>query len=142
MPYFSLWTNDMKSVKILLIASLALLAACDPTPAEWEAANDATERNARSPELVMTLPDGRPVHRIRIVIPQQHDHFIYVVDGGSSTSLNQTVPNGKTTYQQVNVTIPANASATEVIELAEKLKAEQLAADEAEFERLKKQLGR
>ena len=57
-------------------------------------------------EVVGTLPDGREVRRIRLNMGSNlHDHWIYVVSGTETVTMNHEVSEGKTTTGESEVFI-------------------------------------
>ena len=89
----------MKKILALAVLSLALVG-CGPTQGEAAYENQS---NFNNPMKVGTLPDGRAVSRITVVIPNGiHDHYVYVVEGGASTTVNRQVSQGKTTRTQTS----------------------------------------
>lgn len=89
----------MKYILILLTA--AFLVGCqeanDPTPL----AN--TKAWFDRPETVGTLPDGIIVKYIVRDMGSTASHYIYFVDGTTTTNIR--IPQGKTSYQQIVVEI-------------------------------------
>ena len=131
---------------VSILSTCALLTACGKTPEEKaedtrrvEAFNKAS---LDSPELIGTLPDGRAVNRVEINKEgDYYHHYVYFVDN-ATVSANQSVPYGKSRANKPMISLPAAPTAEEIIEAAERIKKEQAASDEAEFERLKQKLGR
>jgi len=67
------------------------------------------------PEYVMTLPDGQEMSRIRITaVPPEcerctglgHGHWVYFV--GQVKTENHTMPSGKSSHNEVQVTVQPN----------------------------------
>ena len=98
----------------LIVSFLFLMASC-------------TDHN--SPEVLTTqksvlstdgqeigkLPDGRKVVRYQLSMGSYiHDHFIYVVEGGNTISVNHTETHGKSSANHVEVII--DGSKYELIE--------------------------
>lgn len=139
----------MKKSNIALIAILSacsLLVACGRTPEEKAEDTRRIEvfnkASLESPELIGTLPDGRAVNRVAISKEgDYYHHYVYFVDN-ATVSANQSVPYGKSRENRPMISLPAAPTAEEIIEAAERIKKEQAASDEAEFERLKQKLGR
>lgn len=123
-----------------LLSSFVLLTGCPTTPEEVREARVQNEQNASSPQLIVRLPDGRAVNRIEIKIPGRYSHYVYFVDG-ATTTVNYGESHGKTSSMETRVSLPANPSASQVIEAAEQIKSQQLAADKADLARLKQKLG-
>jgi len=89
----------MKKILALAVLSLALVG-CGPSQGEAVYQNQS---NFNNPMKVGTLPDGRAVSRITVAVPNQiHNHYVYVVEGGGSTTVNHQVPEGKTTRTQTS----------------------------------------
>lgn len=89
----------MKKILALAVLSLALVG-CGPSQGEAAYENQS---NFNNPMKVGTLPDGRDVSRITVTVPgSQHKHFVYVVEGGGSTTTNTTVPQGKSSRVVTN----------------------------------------
>lgn len=131
----------MKNVLVAaLLSSFVLLAGCPATPEEKQEARVLTEQSASSPLLIATLQDGRAVRRIEVKIPNQYSHYVYFVDN-ATTTVNYGQQRGKTSSMETRVALSSNPTADEVIKAAEQIKAQQLAADKAEYSRLKQQLG-
>jgi hypothetical protein len=129
-----------KVLMAALLSSVVLLTGCPATPEEQREARVQTEQSAGSPLLMATLPDGRAVKRIEIKIPNQYSHYVYFVDN-ATTSVNYGQHRGKTSSMETRVSLSSRPTADEVIEAAEQIKSQQLAADKAEFSRLKQKLG-
>jgi uncharacterized membrane protein len=88
----------MKKILALAVLSLALVG-CGPTQYEAAASNSV---NLSNPQKIGSLPDGRVIERVTIVIPgKSHSHYVYFVEGGGST-VNRAVSAGKTTRIQTN----------------------------------------
>lgn len=84
----------MKKIIALAVLSLALVG-CGPSQGEAVYENIS---NFNSPIKVGALPDGRVVSRITVVVPNSmHNHYVYVVEGGASTTVNRQVSQGKST---------------------------------------------
>ena len=89
----------MKKILALAVLSLALVG-CGPTQGEAAYQNQS---NFSSPVKVGTLPDGRAVRRITVAVPDSvHKHYVYVVEGGGSTTVNRQVQAGKTTRTETS----------------------------------------
>lgn len=89
----------MKKILALAVLSLALVG-CGPTQGEAAYENSS---NFDSPTKVGTLRDGREVSRIKVAVPGSiHPHFIYVVPGSTTTTLNRTVPQGKSSRTETS----------------------------------------
>lgn len=129
-----------KAFMATLLSSLVLLTGCPATPEEQREARIQTEQSASSPLLVATLPDGRSVKRVEIKIPNHYSHFVYFVDN-ATTSVNYSQQRGKTSSMETRVSLSSNPTADEVIKAAEQIQVQQLAADKAEYSRLKQKLG-
>lgn len=92
----------MKIIQILSIISFLSLVSCDgpndPAPMA------ATKSSFENPEKVGTLQDGREVFCAkRDMESNSHPRYIYFV--GNTITANHTVPQGKTSYNQVTVLI-------------------------------------
>jgi hypothetical protein len=97
----------MKSIELYALAivmtltiSLPLLVSCD-SQAERDTQNAA---NARQAESAFTLPDGRNVKRMEVIMAGlAHNHYVYFVD--NTVTVNHTVKQGKTSYSAVEIFI-------------------------------------
>lgn len=131
----------MKKLLITAVMTSALmLTGCQPTAEEVAVAKVKSERNLSSPDIVGTLPDGRRIRHVEVVIPNQWSHHIYFVDN-ATVSTNYGETHGKSATMQTRVTLSANSSPEEIIAAGEELKKQQEAADKAELARLQKKLG-
>lgn len=127
--------------KTLLLTAFAVLVGCGPTPQEVEEAKRVTKANAASPEVIMHLQDGRPVNRIRVIMPGgQYDHFVYYIDN-AQVSTNYDQQAGKVRWTQPIVTLPANPTADQILAEAGRLQKAQEEHDRAEYKRLKEKYG-
>lgn len=124
-----------------LIAVAASLAGCDPTPEQIRTAAINTAENAANPQTIASLPDGRKVKRIEVDVAGGYDHYVYFVDGAEVTT-NYDQQHGKTTFNQVTVSLPKNPTAEQVIAVAERVRAELEAAERAELKRLEEKYGK
>lgn len=131
--------NKLSKIAVA-VGVLSVLVACSPSREEVERAENQTKANAQAPKFVVNLPDGRPIHRIRVVVPGNHDHYVYYIDNADVTT-NRAVQNGKTTANNVTASLSVNPTVQEVIDLAERLKVEQREADLKEYQRLKTLIG-
>lgn len=129
-----------KILMATLMSSLVLLVGCHATPEEQRNARVRTEQNASNPLIIATLPDGRAVKRIEVAIPNNYSHFVYFVDN-ATTSVNYGQSRGKSSSMETRVSLPSDPTANQIIEAAEQIKMQQLAADRAELSRLKQKLG-
>lgn len=123
-----------------VVGSALMLNGCQPTAEEVAVAKVKSERNLSSPDVVGTLPDGRRIRHVEVVIPNQWSHHIYFVDN-ATVSTNYGETHGKTATMQTRVTLSSNPTNEEIIAAGEELKQQQKAADEAELARLQKKLG-
>lgn len=103
----------MKLVKFgLVVAVVAALAGCSPSPADI-AHDAAVNRDALTmPQIIGTLPGGQVVSRVQL---QYHvasntvrTHFVYIVDGARTQTVNWTQQEGKTQvpYTQTTIQLP------------------------------------
>ena len=102
----SIHLNLWMSKPVVMFLLFVMLAGCtshnDPTVMS---ANKAIL--AEKGEFIGTLPDGRQISRYKIGMgSSQHDHWLYVVDGGNTVTMNHTVSNGEdSTVNHVEVFI-------------------------------------
>ncbi len=91
----------------LLISSIfgLLFASCsDPSDPSDPIPLAATAASIDAPIVIGNLPDGRQIKCfVRDMGSNQHNHYIYYV--GDTVTTNQTVKQGKTSYNQVIVEI-------------------------------------
>lgn len=131
----------MKKLLITAVmASALMLTGCPATPEEIAVAKVKSERNLSSPDIVGTLPDGRRIRHVEVVIPNQWSHHIYFVDN-ATVSTNYGETHGKSSTMQTRVTLSANSTPAEIIAAGEALKKEIDDAEEAEYQRLKAKRG-
>lgn len=128
--------------KLLAVALLGLaVAGCGPTPEDLANAKVMNSAASADPQTMGVLPDGRAIRMIPINNPYaNHRHYVYYIDN-ATVSANAAFQNGKATSNEALVTLPSNASPDDIIEYAQKLKADERANDEAELARLQKKLG-
>lgn len=119
----------MKRGIAILLAVLALAGCQDEAQRRAE-----TAANAANPEFVAKLADGRVISRVKI-INADRDHFVYFVDN-ATVSTNQTIQEGKQYYNAVQVSLPANPSADDIIKEGERLKTETTKQRQALYQQL------
>ena len=130
----------MKKLFIAALFGLAV-AGCGPTPEDIANAKASNTASSADPQVMGTLPDGRPIRMVRINNPYaSHWHYVYYIDN-ATVSNNAAFQSGKTTANEALVTLPSNTTPDDMIKYAQKLKADERASDEAELARLQKKLG-
>lgn len=135
--------------KLLIVLAFALfLNACGPTPQDVVSNNAISERNLSNPETIGKTPDGQIVKRAIVkyqcdVCGSSTSHFVYFV--GNVKSDNYPVQSGKTSYNQVDVTLPANPTAEDILKKAKDIQEQQnqqSKAKEDEYQKLCKELNK
>lgn len=133
---------------LIVLASALLLNACGPTPQDIVSNNAVSERNLSNPETIGKTPDGQIVKRAIVkyqcdVCGSSTSHFVYFV--GSVKSDNYPVQSGKSSYNHVDVTLPENPTAEDILKKAKEIQdqqGQQKQRDEEEFKRLCKELNK
>ena len=93
-------------MKMLIVLSCGLLfslflSACESGS---EAAR-LTKQNLKLPEYIGETEDGLKVYRYEIRIANQHSHFIYRFGNLPTSTMNTTIQQDKTSYNQVAVLV-------------------------------------
>lgn len=138
---------------LALMITVITLAGCSKSAEEQQAAiqNDAAY-NAQSlaaPRIVGNLPDGTPVKRVELQLTGlcggcfTRHHYVYIVDGAKTQTVNwvQTEGKNQVQYTQATIQLPSTATPAEIIKMADEIKQKQIAAEKAEWERLNKAYG-
>lgn len=138
--------------KLLLLPIVAsLLIGCGDSPEEvrisrqTDAAVNAPQ--LQNPTVIGTLSTGQTVSVAALRYTDdkgyRYKHYLYLVSGAPSQTMNWSEQSGKTTIPRVNATLTLSPQATpeDIMKLAEQLHAEQDERDRAEWTRLNQKFG-
>jgi hypothetical protein len=98
-------------MKYLLLIGLLAFVGCESQSFQDELKQKRHEENyqtlSKRGDFIGRLPDGRIVDRYRLRHPDPygHDHYIYVVEGTESVTLNKSVQSGKHTHNETETFI-------------------------------------
>lgn len=96
----------------LVVVAVVALAGCSPSPAEIAYDAQVNRAALTVPQIIGKLPSGQVVSRVQL---QHHvssntvrTHFIYIVDGARTQTVNWTQQEGKVQvpYTQATIQLP------------------------------------
>lgn len=137
----------------LAVALVTALTGCEKSNQEIAniraADSEINRASIASPEIVGVLANGTPLQRISLQRSGEctgcttRTHYIYIVDGARSQTVNWVQREGKmdVQYTQATIQLPPSASAEEVIKLADDLKKKQDDAERAQWKKLDQKYG-
>ncbi len=101
-----------KNVFCLGVLTIFLFGCNSP-----EEQKNQTSENFKKPEFVGTLPDGRVIMRVWVVRKyNRYNHAVYFfMNGGREITVNHSVPEGKTTRNEVIVLLDGIPVSTNII---------------------------